>query len=45
MFKKDCSPGPGYFIEPQITKVGKDGTPSYSILGRQKDQSKLKRNS
>lgn len=41
MFKKDCSPGPGYFIEPTVTKVGKDGTPIYSILGRQKDPSKF----
>ena len=37
MFKKDCSPGPGYFIDPRINRTGRDGTPSYSILGRQKD--------
>ncbi|KAI8486550.1 PREDICTED: outer dense fiber protein 3-like [Branchiostoma belcheri] len=37
MFKKDCSPGPGYFIEPRITKHGVDGTPSYSVSGRIKD--------
>lgn len=37
MFKKDCSPGPGYFIDSKITKAGMDGTASYSILGRQKD--------
>jgi len=37
MFRKDCSPGPGYFINPRVTRAGRDGTPSYSILGRQKD--------
>ncbi|XP_062516960.1 ciliary microtubule associated protein 1A-like [Corticium candelabrum] len=42
MFKKDCSPGPGYFIEPLISRYGKDGTPSYSILGRQKDPNTFK---
>ncbi|KAK3727983.1 hypothetical protein QZH41_015936, partial [Actinostola sp. cb2023] len=42
MFKKDCSPGPGYRIDPTITKVGKDGTPSYSVLGRQKDPNTFK---
>ena len=42
MFKKDCSPGPGYFIDPLITRDGRDGTASYSILGRQKDPSELK---
>lgn len=42
MFKKDCSPGPGYFIDPTITKAGKDGTPSYSILGRQNDPNTFK---
>ena len=40
VFRKDCSPGPGYFIEASITRGGKDGTPVYSILGRQKDPSK-----
>ncbi|KAL5499636.1 hypothetical protein EMCRGX_G011088 [Ephydatia muelleri] len=37
MFKSECSPGPGYFINPRCTRFGKDGTPVYSILGRQKD--------
>jgi len=37
MFRKDVSPGPRYFINPVITRSGKDGTPAYSILGRQKD--------
>ncbi|EDO39533.1 predicted protein [Nematostella vectensis] len=42
MFKKDCSPGPGYRIDPSITKHGKDGTPSYSVLGRQRDPNTFK---
>lgn len=37
MFQKDCSPGPGYKIHSEITRVGKDGTPAYSMLARQKD--------
>lgn len=41
VFKKDCSPGPGYFIDATISRTGRDGTPSYSILGRQKDASKF----
>ena len=28
------SPGPVYFITPQITRTGKDGTPAFSIAGR-----------
>ncbi|XP_045216986.2 outer dense fiber protein 3-like [Mercenaria mercenaria] len=31
------SPGPAYFINPRITRHGKDGTPSYSLLSRQSD--------
>ncbi|XP_033108860.1 outer dense fiber protein 3-like [Anneissia japonica] len=37
MFKKDNSPGPAYFINPTVTRHGQDGTPAYSILGRQRD--------
>ena len=39
VFRKDCSPGPGYHIDSATTRFGTDGTPSYSILGRQRDQS------
>ena len=39
VFRKDASPGPGYFVDPAISRFGRDGTPSYSILGRQKDPS------
>jgi len=42
MFRKDCSPGPGYFVNPKINRHGSDGTPSYSILGRAKDQNTFK---
>ncbi|CAI8027666.1 Outer dense fiber protein 3 [Geodia barretti] len=37
MFRKDCSPGPGYYIDSATTRFGTGGTPSYSILGRQMD--------
>lgn len=40
VFSSDCSPGPGYKIDPRITRAGVDGTPSYSMLGRQQDQRK-----
>ena len=39
MFRKDSSPGPVYFIDPMLSRRGRDGTPSYSILGRQRDPS------
>ncbi|XP_070542717.1 ciliary microtubule associated protein 1A-like [Ptychodera flava] len=42
MFRKDCSPGPGYYINPRVSRKGKDGTPAYSILGRQKDPATFK---
>ena len=37
MIKKDCSPGPAHAIDSKFTRFGKDGTPQYSILGRQRD--------
>ena len=40
VFGGDCSPGPGYFVDSKITKKGKDGTPSYSMLGRHRDLGK-----
>lgn len=42
MFKKDNSPGPGYFIDPKMSRNGQDGAPSYSILGRQRDLNSFK---
>uniref|UniRef100_A0A8C1I5X6 Tripartite motif containing 35-30 n=1 Tax=Cyprinus carpio TaxID=7962 RepID=A0A8C1I5X6_CYPCA len=31
------SPGPGYLVPSNITRVGRDGTPVYSVYGRPKD--------
>ncbi|XP_010888775.3 outer dense fiber protein 3-B-like isoform X2 [Esox lucius] len=33
----DSSPGPKYLVPPNITRIGRDGTPSYSICSRPKD--------
>ena len=41
VFRKDCSPGPGYYIDSATTRFGTGGTPSYSILGRQMDPSEF----
>lgn len=30
----DCSPGPQYHIDAKMTRFGRVGTPSYSMLGR-----------
>ena len=38
-FGKSDTPGPCHFIDPTITRKGKDGTPSYSLYGRHKDLS------
>ncbi len=36
------SPGPVYYVHPEMTRQGKDGTPVYSMLGRQRDMSTFK---
>ncbi|XP_006633801.1 ciliary microtubule associated protein 1B [Lepisosteus oculatus] len=36
-FSNDCSPGPGYLVPPNITRIGRDGTPAYSVYGRPRD--------
>ena len=36
------SPGPVYFVEPQYTRHGKDGTPHYSMLARPHDPDSFK---
>ena len=36
VIRNDCSPGPAYAVDPKFTRYGKDGTPQYSILCRQK---------
>lgn len=37
----DSSPGPKYHVDAKITRFGKDGTPSYSMLGRMKKASMI----
>uniref|UniRef100_A0AAZ3SC05 Uncharacterized protein n=1 Tax=Oncorhynchus tshawytscha TaxID=74940 RepID=A0AAZ3SC05_ONCTS len=34
MVSVDCSPGPQYHIDAKMTRFGRVGTPSYSMLGR-----------
>ncbi|XP_074662590.1 ciliary microtubule associated protein 1B-like [Tubulanus polymorphus] len=34
---RDTIPGPGYAVDPALTRFGKDGTPKFSILGRHRD--------
>ncbi|XP_062888295.1 protein CIMAP1D-like isoform X1 [Mobula hypostoma] len=36
LYHNDCSPGPRYYVDPKITRFGRSGTPSYSMLGRVK---------
>ncbi|KAF7705871.1 outer dense fiber protein 3-like protein 2a isoform X2 [Silurus meridionalis] len=36
MLFEDSSPGPQYHVDSKITRFGRDGTPSYSMLGRKK---------
>ncbi|KAI4886277.1 hypothetical protein NFI96_010604 [Prochilodus magdalenae] len=36
MVSVDSSPGPLYHVDAKITRHGRDGTPSYSMLGRKK---------
>ena len=40
-FGKTDSPGPCHFIDPTVTRSGKDGTPHYSLYARSKDLCKL----
>ena len=37
VFRKDCSPGPVYFIDPMLSRNGREGNPCYSMLGRQRE--------
>jgi len=37
IFKKTDSPGPGYYVNPKMSRYGSDGTPSFSMSGRTKD--------
>lgn len=36
-WKDDCSPGPCYYPNPKLYRDGQDGTPHYSINGRQRE--------
>ncbi|XP_053869910.1 outer dense fiber protein 3-like protein 2 [Malaclemys terrapin pileata] len=36
MYFKDSSPGPCYYVDPQLTRFGRSGGPSYSMLARAK---------
>ncbi|XP_064611346.1 ciliary microtubule associated protein 1A-like isoform X3 [Liolophura sinensis] len=36
-YKDDCSPGPAYYPDPNYTRVGRKGDPSYSLYSRPKD--------
>uniref|UniRef100_A0A8C1V703 Outer dense fiber of sperm tails 3-like 2a n=1 Tax=Cyprinus carpio TaxID=7962 RepID=A0A8C1V703_CYPCA len=36
MVSVDSSPGPQYHVDAKMTRFGRDGTPSYSMLGRKK---------
>lgn len=37
IFKKTDSPGPGYYVNPKMSRYGSDGTPSFSMSSRSKD--------
>lgn len=37
IFQKTDSPGPGYFVNPKMSRHGGDGTPSFSMSARNKD--------
>lgn len=37
LFSSECSPGPGHLVPSNITRVGRDGTPAYSLYSRPKD--------
>lgn len=41
-FKDDCSPGPCYYPPSKTSRTGNDGTPHYSLFGRQKDAEQFK---
>ncbi|XP_061636495.1 outer dense fiber protein 3-like protein 2b isoform X2 [Phyllopteryx taeniolatus] len=41
MYCVDSSPGPQYHIDAKMTRLGRDGTPAYSMLGRTKAQKRL----
>ncbi|KAJ8378540.1 hypothetical protein AAFF_G00238450 [Aldrovandia affinis] len=41
LYSVDSSPGPRYNIDAKLTRFGRDGTPSYSMLGRSRGSAGL----
>ena len=41
-FSDECSPGPCYSLNPKMFRNGQDGTPHYSLYGRQRDYTAFK---
>ncbi|XP_046560566.1 outer dense fiber protein 3-like [Haliotis rubra] len=41
-FWDDCSPGPCYYPDTKVNRDGMDGTPHYSLYGRQQDAKSFK---
>lgn len=41
MAASEAGPGPAYAVDPLMTRHGKDGTPCYSMLARQRDMSNI----
>ena len=37
----DCSPGPRYLVPANITRVGRSGTPAFSLYGRHKEPTRF----
>lgn len=38
----DCSPGPAYYPDPNVTRIGRKGDPSYSLYSKAKDVATFK---
>ncbi|KAK3569861.1 hypothetical protein QTP86_006732 [Hemibagrus guttatus] len=36
-YRESCTPGPAYLIPSNITRIGRDGNPAYSLYSRPKD--------
>ncbi|KAK3548359.1 hypothetical protein QTP70_011290 [Hemibagrus guttatus] len=36
-YRENCTPGPAYLIPSNITRIGRDGNPAYSLYSRPKD--------
>lgn len=40
-FKDECGPGPAYFPNPRLSKMGIDGTPHYSLYSRHRSMTQF----